>query len=162
MITITTYSSIRFPVYKLSAEPLLLDGIVFCDGRIIDDRNVKGDTLGERRLRTPLKKARLSTYRGDIIALIKGANATETWYIDYYGKTFCYLKTITEQVKCHRIKKITPMETYSVLSLEGVDFPFVVPRPPTGSFAKVLYYKGFPWKILDIVPVRVKDTCKKV
>lgn len=54
------------------------------------------------------------------------------------------------------------METYCVIKLEGIDFPFVLPRPPSGSFAKVLYLGDFPWKILEIVPSRVKRTVKKV
>jgi len=162
LITITTYSSIKFPVYKLPAEPLVRNGLVVSEGRLIDDRNVKGDTLGERRLKTTLKKSRISTYKADIISLIKGTNATESWYIDYYGTVFCYRKTRTERVLCHRITKITPMDTYSVLSLEGIDFPFLVPRPPTGSFAQVIYIGDFPWKILNTVPMRVKSTTKKV
>tara|TARA_R110000772_G_scaffold66361_1_gene147873 strand:- start:68653 stop:69060 length:408 start_codon:yes stop_codon:yes gene_type:complete len=135
---------------------------VLCNGRLVDDRTVKGDTLGERRLRTPLKKKRISTYTADIISLIKGTQATETWYIDYYGDIFCYRKTRTERVICHRISKVTPMDTYSVVALEGIDFPVILPRPPTGGFAQVLYLGIHPWKILNIVPSRVKSTVKKV
>ena len=47
---------IRFPLYVVHSEDVITrDGLLWCEGAIIDDRNIKGNSLGERRLLTPQK-----------------------------------------------------------------------------------------------------------
>ena len=47
---------IRFPLYVVhSDEVIRRDGILWIDGAVLDDTNVEGQSIGERRLRTPLK-----------------------------------------------------------------------------------------------------------
>ena len=47
---------IRFPLYVVhSDEVMRRDGILWIDGAVLDDTNVEGQSIGERRLRTPLK-----------------------------------------------------------------------------------------------------------
>ena len=47
---------VRFPVYVVhSEEAIIRDGLLWIDGAVVDDKNVEGETLGERRLRTPMK-----------------------------------------------------------------------------------------------------------
>lgn len=49
-------SRIKFPVYVLpSSNWQETDGLLFLDGKILDDRNMSGATLGIRRLQTPHK-----------------------------------------------------------------------------------------------------------
>ena len=47
---------IRFPLYVVhSDEVIRRDGVLWIEGAVLDDSNVEGNSIGERRLRTPLK-----------------------------------------------------------------------------------------------------------
>jgi len=47
---------INFPVYVVHTDNIeLIDGILWIDDQVLDDRNMPGDTLGKRRLQTPMK-----------------------------------------------------------------------------------------------------------
>ena len=47
---------IKFPIWVLNSNNVWeQDGVVFIDNTVLDDLNQKGDTLGKRRLQTPLK-----------------------------------------------------------------------------------------------------------
>ena len=46
---------IRFPAYILSEEPEEIDGLLIIQDQVVDDRNMTGETLGMRRLQTPMK-----------------------------------------------------------------------------------------------------------
>ena len=50
------YDKIEFPIFVVHTNNIeLIDGILFIDNQILDDRNMKGRTLGIRRLQTPMK-----------------------------------------------------------------------------------------------------------
>ena len=56
VIQYKSLNKIKFPVYVLpSGNWDRQDGLLFLDGKIVDDRNMSGDTLGVRRLQTPHK-----------------------------------------------------------------------------------------------------------
>jgi hypothetical protein len=47
---------IKWPVYVLHSDEIEeRDGLLFCDTEIVDDKNMKGETLGLRRLQSPHK-----------------------------------------------------------------------------------------------------------
>ena len=83
---------IRFPIYVVHSENVITrDGLLWCEGAIIDDRNTKGNSLGERRLLTPQKnlydlKYQISNFGG----LIKHRGR---FYVDSNGKFFIYEKS---------------------------------------------------------------------
>lgn len=160
--TIQNYHTINFPAYKLPSEPTEKDGLVFSEGRLIDDKNVKGETLGYRRLHSPHKMSSLSSYREDIVDLIKDSTSTEEWYLDSLGIAFRYRKTTTAQLLCQKIKKIMYKDTYSIILVNTVNFPIIVNSPPTGSFAQILYFAGHPWKLYNTSYESLKPTHKKV
>ena len=44
------YNDINFPVFVVHTDNVeLIDGILWIDNQVLDDRNMKGDTLGKRR-----------------------------------------------------------------------------------------------------------------
>ena len=48
-----TLHLIQFPVYVLHNDEVEeRDGLLFCDTQIVDDKNVQGETLGIRRLKS--------------------------------------------------------------------------------------------------------------
>ena len=49
-------SDVRFPIYVVHTDDIInRDGILWCEGAVIDDTNTKGSSIGERRLKTPMK-----------------------------------------------------------------------------------------------------------
>lgn len=160
--TIKTLHNAAFPVYQIESEPIKVDGLVFSGGYIIDDQNIPAKTLGERRLLTPHPLFKLRTHRGDIVEVIKGSRTTAPWYIDNLGSTFSYRKSTVERLVCHKILDVVRKDFYSLILVEGVNFPIVVKRPPVGQYAQLLYYKDLPWKLYNILYEPVKPTRKKV
>jgi len=160
--TVQNYHTINFPVFKIAKDPVLVDGLLFSEGRLIDDTNVPEKTLGLRRLKSPHKISRLTSTREDIVDLIKDSSSTEEWYIDYYGKVIRYRKTSVQRLKCHEITDVIYRSTYSLIIVKKINFPIIVNSPPTGSFARILYFGEFPWKLYDTVPEKTKHSYKKV
>lgn len=160
--TIQNYHTINFPVYRIPAEPTETDGLVFTEGRLIDDINIKNISLGYRRLHSPHKMSALTAYRESIVDLIKDSTSTEEWYIDSHGKPLKYRKTTTTKLICHKIKKVMYKDTYSIILVNNVNFPIIVKKPPTGSYAQMLYFAGHPWKLYDTLHENAATTSKKV
>jgi hypothetical protein len=154
---------IRFPVYELSSGNWeKLDGLLFLDGKIVDDKNMTGDTLGIRRIQTPHTnlfklKNQIDTVRG----ILKSNNK---YFIDSYGMPFIYEKTEFCKLKYYRIKDIKPKDTCSLLKLDGVKNLFVIPRPPPTDtqYAGVLHNGARPWLLYDYSETKLKDTRRKV
>ena len=56
IVTYKTLDRVEFPVFILpSSNWDLTDGLLYLDGELVDDRNMSGKTLGQRRLQTPHK-----------------------------------------------------------------------------------------------------------
>lgn len=160
--TVQNYHTINFPVYKIPTEPVEKDGLVFSEGRLIDDTNMSGTTLGHRRLHSPHKMSSLSSHRQGIVDLIKDSTSTEEWYIDSFGKPLRYRKTTITKLICHKIKKVMYRDTYSIVLVNGVNFPILLPNPPKGTYAQMLYFAGHPWKLYDTSYEDLPITHKKV
>lgn len=98
---------------------------------VIDDKNIAGKNLGERRLRLrangnvnlyPLRRAIYML--GDLIRLTVGK---KSWAIDSNGVIFNYLKTTRASMTCHKILKVLRVSTggYS-LEVEGISERFKI------------------------------------
>lgn len=146
----------------MPSEPYEKDGLVFSEGKLIDDLNIVGETLGYRRLHSPHKMSQISAYRENIVELIKDSMSTEEWYLDSLGKPLRYRKTTNAKLLCNRIKKVIYKNTYSLILVNNVNFPIIVNRPPTGSYAQILYFAGHPWKLYATHYEPVDATYKKV
>lgn len=156
-------NKIKFPVYILpSGNWSRQDGLLFLDEKIVDDRNMSGDSLGIRRLQTSHKnilplKHQIDNFRGMI-------KSKEKHFIDTNGIPFIYEKTEFCKLKYYRIKSIVQKDTLSLLRLDGVKQPFVIPRPPASEmqYAGVLHYKSLPWVLYEYSEDRREDTRRKV
>ena len=50
------YDNIDFPVFVLHTDNIeLIDGILWIENQVLDDKNMSGKTLGIRRLQSPMK-----------------------------------------------------------------------------------------------------------
>lgn len=151
--------NVKFPVYILNAEEYYQqDGLVFVNGRIVDDRNQPGDTIGKRRLTTEHKVARLGKACFSFIELL---DSKKTTFIDTYGRAFIYEKTKLLPVVSYKIKKKIAKDTYTLLFLKGVNCPYVVPRyPHKEEWAQIIMYDNLPWKLYSLSEEAV-DTFKR-
>ena len=162
VVTYKTIKNIEFPVYEVYSENWdYSDGLLRIDTEIVDDRNQPGSNLGVRRLQTPHKNLYPLKKQLDYRGILKSSTKT---FIDTNGKLFHYEKTKFPKLKYHKIKKLTLKEKASTLYLYGVNFPFIIPRPPDSSinYAGVLYLDNLPWILYNYSEEAQKDSRKKV
>jgi hypothetical protein len=156
-------SDVKFPVYVVHTDEVInRDGILWCEGAVVDDKNVKGSTIGERRLKTPMKN--LYSLRHMLENFIDMSKHRGKFYVDSDGKFFVYEKSITAKLKYHKIKKIVPKGVASLLYLHGVDNPFEIKRLPSNfeQYAGVLYIRNIPSYLYELTTDKKKDTWRKV
>ena len=156
--------NIVFPVFKLQeATWYKQDGVLFNgDGKVLDDKNMTGETLGIRRLQCGRKDLyRLRRAYPDFASMLQ---SKATCFIDNNGVPFIYLKTINSPLVYHKVSKIELKETCTVVRLTNIPYAFKLPRPPYGdaAWARILYYKGAPWILYDFAAQRGKDSYKRV
>ena len=157
------YDDINFPIFVVHTDNVeLIDGILFIDNQILDDRNMKGKTLGIRRLQTPMKGLYPLKYMIDDEAeMIKHQGK---YYIDSKGYFIEKHKTTQVKLKYHKILRVEKKNIVSMLWIKNCPFPFPLkrPLPKNASWAGVLYRQGCPWIIYDLAEEKKKDTWRKV
>lgn len=164
VLTFKEINQIDFPVFKLESQNIdKQDGIVFIDGFVLDDRNMSGKKLGQRRMQTPLRNLyELRASINGVVGLAKqvGNNA----YIDSSGRIFIYEKTLFCKLQYHRITKVSLKDTASSVHLKGIQQAFQVPRPPHPdmNWAGVLYFHGLPWKLYEFSENHKPTARKKI
>tara|TARA_B110000977_G_scaffold45963_1_gene62436 strand:- start:9470 stop:9961 length:492 start_codon:yes stop_codon:yes gene_type:complete len=162
VITYKQLQSLEFPLYVLPHDNWeCSDGLLFIDGRVVDDKNQGGVSLGQRRLQTPHPVLPLSKQLNSIQGILKQTSRT---FVDTKGRPFIYEKTIRCTLKYYKITKIEKKETESILWLKNVGSPFSVPRPPeTGyNYAGILLLGHLPWILYEYSQSAKKDTWRKV
>ena len=90
------YDKLVFPVFTVHTNDVeLVDGILWIENQVLDDKNMKGDTLGVRRLQSPMKSIYpLKSMIKDIASLLRHQGR---YYIDTSGYFFTKEKTKTAQ-----------------------------------------------------------------
>ena len=89
-----TIEDIVFPIFVIHSENVdEIDGILWLDDQVLDDKNMSGETLGLRRIQSPMKSIYPLKYMiEDEIGLMKHRGNT---FIDNEGKVINYEKTKT-------------------------------------------------------------------
>ena len=154
---------IEYPVFVLpSGGWELVDGLLLIDNKVVDDKNMEGRTMGQRRMQSAHKdllvlRKMITSYNG---ILKQGTK----YFIDNVGKPFIYEKTKFAQLKYLKIKKVAQRQVVSTLTVEGHNAPFTVPRPPAPEmeWAGILHLYGLPWVLYEYSETKLKDTKKKV
>ena len=159
----TNINDLIFPLFVIHTDNIEeLDGILWIDDQVLDDKNMPGDTLGLRRIQSPMKSIYPLKYMiEDEIGLMKHRGST---FIDNEGKVINYEKTKSLTLKYHKITKREKKGVATVLWLKDVPFPFAEKSPPDIeiTWAGVLYDRGIPWKIYDFSDKKKKDTWRKI
>ena len=155
---------VKFPVYKMPPHDYeIKDGIVWAwDGKIIDDTNQEGKTLGMRRLQTPHPVKPIRCSYNNIAAFLRQSRNEP--HIDSSGFIFKYRKEQNERLISHKIKSIKLRETHCVVTLWGVNFPIKLKEPPSvgAVYANVLYLGDYPWVIYSYSDEPIEATHRKV
>ena len=109
---------IKFPIYILSDEPEEIDGLVIIDDQVVDDKNMTGETLGMRRLQTPMKSLYPLRYMvDDEVGMLKHRGKH---FIDTNGVYWYNEKSKTAQLKYHKIRKVEKKEVAAVIWLAPI------------------------------------------
>ena len=154
---------IIFPIYVIGTEEIKeQDGILFADNKVVDDKNMSGDTLGVRRLQTSLPNLYPLKYMLEAMPNLmrhRGYN-----YIDNEGNLFSYTKSKFFQMKYHKILAVDKKDSASLLWLEDINFPIEVPRPPAIEYrwAAIIYRNNLPWFFYEYSTEQKKDTKRKI
>jgi hypothetical protein len=163
IISYKSLDKVQFPVFKLPSDNWSIDdGLFTVDGMLIDDKNMPGDTLGMRRIQTPLVLGKLNQSINSITGIIK--NKTNTAYIDSKGRYFVYEKTKMCTLKYHKITQVVRKGHGCSVHVFGVQAGFAVPRPPESDieFVGVLYFHKLPWKLYEFSTDRKKNRKVKI
>jgi len=168
-----TWDSIQYPIFAMGVsfqDFYSEDNILFAKDdrgyRILDDRNLEGDTLGERRLQLratvqevyPLYRA-INTF----VDLIKYSSHYK-YYIDKKGVPFKYHKTNYVPLKYKPISFKKSVEgSGTMFMVKGVHSWFQVPGslPLDITWAGLLYIDA-SWVLYDLVKEKKKDSRRKV
>ncbi len=153
----------EFPLYVVHTDEVMeADGILWIEDQVLDDKNMSGETLGKRRLQTPMKSLYPLRYMiNDEIELIKHQGK---FFIDSKGEFIIYEKTEKVELKYHRILKVERLRGRSIIKVKDIPFPFDILRPTSSEekWAGVLYRKGIPWKLYETVKERKNNTWRKI
>lgn len=152
--------SIKFPVYEIPSEDVYSsDGLLFINGKVLDDRNQSGKTLGERRLATQHQKALLTKAYPSFIDLVKSRHAL---FIDSAGVPFRYDRNKICTVESRKIKKKVSRGTYTIIYVDKVNNLYHMSRYPAAEdWAQVLYLDQKPWLLYGVSEIELK-TFRKV
>ena len=157
------YDKIKFPVFVVHTDEILfVDGILWIENQVLDDTNMNGETLGLRRLQSPMKSIYpLKSMIKDIRSLL---NHQGKYYIDTTGRFFRKNKTTTTQLKYHKILRTDKKGIASVLWVKDCPFPFTLERPleDTETWAGILYRQGMPWILYSTSDKKEKDSWRKI
>ena len=163
VITYKTLHKVKFPVFLLySGEWERADGLLFVEGKVVDDTNMIGSTMGIRRLQTSYPDLyRLNKAIQNHNGILK---QTTKYFIDSNGFPFIYMKTKFFDLKYLKITEVIRKDTASLIRVKGCRTPFTVPRPPSHGmqWAGILHLQGLPWMLYEYSEEKLKDTKKKV
>ena len=154
---------IKWPVYVLHSDEVEeRDGLLYCDTQIVDDKNMKGETLGVRRLQSPHKnlyklKVMIESFQDFVHH--KGLN-----YIDSSGKYFRWIKNKKCNLISHKIDKVEKRDIATLIWVDSIPFPFFVKRPPEARlhYASVLYMDKQPSILYSFSEKQQKKTWRKI
>lgn len=163
IVTYKNIDKVTFPCFTLpSSNWHSVDGLLFLDNVLLDDRNMKGETLGTRRVQTPFTE--LVPLKDSIISHTGIIKQSKNCFIDSKGMPFIYEKTRMCALKYYRIRKVELKEIAALLWVKDIRHPFTIPRPPESSntWAGILHLGKLPWKLYEYSDHKKKDTRRKI
>ena len=160
-------AKLQFPLYVIHSENWdEQDGILYLDGRILDDKNKKGSSIGIRRLQSGRPYKSLVPLKNPLFFIADLVKAKKHIFVSSCGTPFIYEKEKFQKIKCHLIKKFEYRGTFTFLWLHGLTVPIEIPRPPSDiqfiSWARILYIGEHPWTLYEFSKAEIKNARIKV
>lgn len=152
---------IVFPVFSIIKDNYYFrDKILFLNGRVIDDRNQPGVSLGIRRMQTPHKLFPLKKSYGEFIDLVR---ENPPILIDNRGLLFSYTKTETHKVVSYRIKRKEILDTHTRIWIKESNFCFITNHPHYGKdWVQVLHLNNYPWMLYSFSEDKLASFTRKI
>ena len=127
---VTSKEELIFPLYIIHSDNIeLIDGILWLDDQVLDDKNMDGKTLGRRRIQSPMKSIYPLRYMiEDEIGLMRHRGKT---FLDSGGRVFNYEKTETCKLHYNKILNREKKTIATVLWLKDCPVPFAEKSPPS-------------------------------
>ena len=163
LVTYKDFRKLKFPLFVLPSDDwYITDNVLFLDGKVVDERNMPGKSLGIRRLQC--QRSDLYPLKRIIFSLPELIQCKTKHFIDVQGKPFTYMKTMNSRLKSYRISRIERKEKASLLHLRGIQFPITIERPPLGEpeYVRMLHLYGEPWLVYNYARSPEKDTYRRV
>lgn len=153
----------NFPLFVIHTDNVEeIDGILWIEDQVLDDKNMSGETLGVRRLQSPMKSIYPLRYMiEDEIGLMKHRGKS---FIDNTGEVIYYEKQETVALTYYKIKKVEKKGVAALIWLKDIPYPFAAKRPPKEGLTWVgmIHKSGLPWKIWEFSETKKKDTWRKI
>ena len=165
-----TLDKIAFPVYKLRSYTKIeyTDNITYVHtyykSYVLDNKNLLGDTLGERRTR--IKEGNIYPFKANFKTprdLVVAAKTGDV-FCDSTGKLFKYKKTKLCDILCFKIKNKVTFNSKVILHLEDFPVPFVVPRAVLNRqhrYITIVKYGGY-FFLYSLEKAKVKHFKKRL
>lgn len=174
-------TEISYPVFRLGTErPIFENGVVLyitrtreddsseivTEHRIVDDRNMSGDSLARRRLQllsegVQLKRiSRAVFFLGDLVKLA----TSSTWFIDSIGNVFRYVRKTRALLQFKRINHIIPIKAGgAILEIVGLPgrFKCLYTPKPDEKYAGILKY-GLSYILYGVYTEQYDNTWRLV
>lgn len=162
------FSDINFPIFTITASyKRIWDefNIKYIETEsgiyVLDNKNLEGNTLGERRLKlkTGLRYIPRKAYY-NITQLIKSNTKT---YIDNTGCVFTYRKTRTVPLKYFRVMDVVSMVEGCILSFKNVNFKLRVSCREAYDIKYIgLLITDNGYILYETSEIKKKDTTRKI
>lgn len=162
-------TNIKFPIYAIGAyEKLWEENLILYlqanDDKIyiVDNKNLAGETLGERRFR--ISKEDRYKFVGTIFNIYQLINSKRKVFIDSVGKVFRYKRTKRADLLYRKIKKVKRIEDKGYLAyIEGISAPIIIPALfyTKQLYAGVLVYNG-SYILYELTDEAKEDTWRKI
>ena len=157
------YDRIEFPVFTIHSDDVVLsDGLLWIENKVLDDTNMRGESLGVRRLQSPMKSIYPLKYMVKNTADLLRHQGKH--YIDNTGFVFTKEKNTVSKLKYHKIIRIDKKNVVSLLWIKDCPFPFELERPLVEgeTWAGMLYRNNIPWLLYSTSSKKEKDSWRKI
>ncbi len=131
-VDLLTLFDIEFPIFALTTYYRRIweeDNITYIETDsgvyALDNKNIKGDTLGQRRLR--IKSIKLYMPREVVHSISQLLKSDYICFIDNNGKVFKYSKTRTAPLEYHKVDRVARSAKGCVLHFKTINNPILVP-----------------------------------
>lgn len=178
-------SELVYPIYRLrEQEPQRHNGVLFYfyekvretfegiedyyELKVIDDTNMKGDSLATRRLQirnngdTPYRLNRAIFFLGDFIKMA----TPKMWFIDSSGRIFKYSKQTRAKLSYRKVTKLIPIKTGgAIIEVEGLSSrmkALFVPRIPKNDLHAGVLFMGMSPILYGFYDQKHKDSWRMV